>query len=235
MLTVIGGLKSAAGVTTCAMAWAYRHGATVVEADPAGGDVAGWWAWPDAGLSDLAATAVRHGRIGPEQVAACTRVTRFGASVVAAPLLPRGAARSVAEVVDVLPKAATDLDLVVDVGRVDPTAVTGRLLAEADRVVLLVPPVAGELARLRVLLPELARVCGDRLSVVLSRAGQGGPPWFPVREVVATLGCPIAGVVPFDPRTAAVVAGWPGRLPGRGRLGRWARWRWPLLEAVTRW
>lgn len=235
MLTVIGGLKQAAGVTTCAVAWGYRREATVVEADPAGGDVAGWWAWPDAGLSDLAAVAVRHGRIGAEQVAACARVTRFGASVVAAPLQPRGAARSVAEVVEVLPKAATDLDLVVDVGRVDPTAVTGRLLADADRVVLLVPPVLGELTRLRVLLPELSRMCGERLTVVLSRATQGGPPWFAAREVFATLGCPIAGVVPFDPRTAEVVAGWPGRLPSRGRLGRWGRWRWPLLEAVTRW
>lgn len=232
---MIGGLKQAAGVTTCAVAWAYRRGATVVEADPAGGDMAGWWAWPDAGLAELAAAAVRHGRIGPEQVAACARVTRYGVGVVAAPLPPRGAARSVAEVVEVLPKAATDLDLVVDVGRVDPQAATGRLLAEADRVVLLVPPVLGELTRLRVLLPELGRLCGDRLMVVLSRAGQGGPPWFPASEVAATLGCPIAGLVPFDPRTAAVVAGWPGRLPGRGRLGRWGRWRWPLLAAVTRW
>jgi hypothetical protein len=234
VLTVVGSLKASAGATTVAAVLGYCRRATVVEADPAGGDVAGWMGWPDVGLSDLAAAAVRHGRLRVEDLRGCARITPAGVPVVAAPLGPEGAAGSTARVVEALPKLATETDLVVDAGRLDPAAPAARLLARADAVVLLVVPVAGELARLRARLPGLVRLCGRRLAVVLVDAACSGQLRYPAGEVSRVLGCPVAAWLPYDPRTAAMVATGPGRLPPWERLGWWGRWRWPLLAAVSR-
>jgi hypothetical protein len=219
VLTVVGSLKASAGATTVAAVLGYCRRATVVEADPAGGDVAGWMGWPDVGLSDLAAAAVRHGRLRVEDLRGCARITPAGVPVVAAPLGPEGAAGSTARVVEALP---------------NPAAPAARLLARADAVVLLVVPVAGELARLRARLPGLVRLCGRRLAVVLVDAACCGQLRYPAGEVSRVLGCPVAARLPYDPRTAAVVATGPGRLPPWERLGWWGRWRWPLLAAVSR-
>jgi hypothetical protein len=228
-------LKGGAGVTTCAVVCGAVWGAVVVEADPRGGDVAAWMGWPDAGLSELAAAAPRGPQAAAGVLRGCARRTGSGVVVVTAPLAGVGARASVAEVVDVLPGLSAGVDLVVDAGAFDPQSPVTRLLRRADRVLLLVPPVAGELARLREWWPVLARVCGRRLRLVLSDAVLCGPPRFPASQVRRVLGVAVAGVLPYDPRSAAAVAGWPGAvLPAGAGGGLWRRWRWPLREAVSR-
>lgn len=225
-------LKGGAGVTTCAVALAAARQTMVVEADPCGGDVAAWMGWPDSGLADLAAAAPRGPAAAALVLPRCARGEFSGAPVVTAPLTQVGAQASVAEVVDVLPALAAGRDLVVDVGRWDPKSAAARLVLAADRVLLLVAPTAAALARLRDWWPLLQRVCGARLRLLLADVGSCGPPRFPAEEVRRVLGVEVAGVLPYDPRSAATVAGWPGTvLPGRG--GWWRRWRWPLMEAVS--
>lgn len=123
---------------------------------------------------------------------------------------------------------ATELDLVVDAGRLASLPDRG-LLAAADRVLLLVLPTAGQLARLTEELPWVRELCGDRLTC---EVGWSGPLVHRTSEVATHLECDVAAL-PYDPRTAGAVAGRPGSLPPAGRrLGWWQRWRFPLLEAV---
>jgi hypothetical protein len=233
VLTVVGSVQPAAGATTCALLLGYRRHATVVEANPSGGDVAAWLGRPDTGLSDLAAALLRQGQVGAAQLQACASLTSYGVPVVTAPLLTDGAAACAVAVADVLAKLATDTDLVVDVGRVSSYPAV-RLLPHAAVVVLLAAPTAAGLTRLRSRLPGLAQTCGDRLRLLVSQAMPGGPPRYPAAEVARVLGHPVT-VWPFDPRGAAILAGWPGRLPAPGqRLGRWRRWRHPMWEAASR-
>src|SRR5690606_1224327 len=107
----------------------------MVEADPTGGDVWAWQLVPDRGLAELAAVVLRHGEVTAEQLHACARRARCEVDVVTAPAVVQGAAASAAAVADVLPKLATDVDMVVDAGRLDLEARGVRdLLAVADRV-----------------------------------------------------------------------------------------------------
>jgi hypothetical protein len=233
VLTVVAG-QGRAGVTTVSLAWAYCRKGLVVEADPAGGDVWAWQLVPDTGLSELAAMVLRHGEVTPEQLQARARPTRCGVAVVTAPAMGQGAAASAAATVEVLPKLGTDVDMVVDVGRLDLEARGVRaLVGAADRVLWLVVPTAAELARLSDRLPGVREVCGERLTVAAVDIGWSGPPPHRGGEVALLVG---GGLVelPYDPRTAGVLAGRPGVLPAVRRLGWWARWRFPLLGAVAR-
>jgi hypothetical protein len=152
--------------------------------------------------------------------------------VVTAPATSRGAAASVAAVTRVLPKLGTDLDVVVDAGRL-PVVLDMALLAAADRVLALVVPVAGPVTRLAEGLVEVREVVGGRLTVAVCDVGWCGPLSHRGADIAGYLGCEVT-TLPYDPRTAGAVAGRPGGLPpaaGR-RLGWWKRWRYPLLEAV---
>ena len=225
MLTVVASLKSP-GVTTTALALGYVRQATVVEADPCGGDVAGWMGWPDLGLSGLAADARRQVRA--ELLGEHARATPYGLSVVAARSNPDGAAGSVAALVEVLPKLAVEADLVVDAGRLGD--LTAKLLPPADQVVLLVRPQVADLARLATRLDTLRSACGQRLSIAVF--GLGG---YGQQEIADTLGCPVATTIPYDLSTAAALQGLAGRLPPAGAASkRWRLRRFRLLEAVSR-
>jgi hypothetical protein len=235
VLTVVAG-QGRAGVTTVCLAWAYSRPATVmVEADPAGGDVWAWQLVADTGLAEVAAMVLRHGEVTPEQLRARARQGRCGVAVVTAPATAGGAAASAAAVAEVLPKLATDVDMVCDAGRIDLEAPGVRaLLGAADRVLLLVVPTAAGLARLCERLPALRQVCGQRLTVGVVDVGWSGPLPHRGGQVAALLGDRLVEL-PYDPRTAGVLAGRPGVLPPAGRgWGWWDRWRFPLLEAVRR-
>lgn len=230
MLTVVAG-AGPAGASTVSLVWGYTRRALVVEANPAGGDMWAWSMVPDTGLAELAAAVLRHGEVTPEQVRQCARSTPHGVDVVTAPATSKGAAASAAAVASELPKVATELDLVVDAGQL--ASLRDRsLLASADRVLLLVVPTAGQLARLGEELPVVRELCGDRLVVATCDVGWSGPLVHRTSEVASHLECEVAAL-PYDPRTAGAVAGRPGSLPPAGRrLGWWQRWRFPLLEAV---
>jgi hypothetical protein len=233
MLTVVTGVGSA-GVTTVSLVWGYVRRALVVEANPAGGDVWAWAMVPDTGLAELAAASLRQGEVTPEQLRSCVRTTPLGIGVVTAPATSKGAAASAAAVGSVLPKLGTDLDVVVDAGRLAAEPDTA-LLAAADRVLALVVPVAGPITRLAEGLVEVRDVVGGRLTVAVCDVGWRGPLAHRGADIAAYLGCAVTRL-PYDPRTAGAVAGRPGALPAAAgrRLGWWKRWRYPLLEAVRR-
>ena len=222
-----------AGVTTVCLAWAYGRGGTVVEANPAGGDVWAWQMVPDTGLAELAALLLRHGELTGQQLQARAWPTGCGVAVVTAPAAAPGAAASAEVVMEVLPKLATEVDLVVDTGRLDLAAPGAReLLEAADRVLLLAEATAAPLARLVERLPAVRELCGDRLRVATVDTGWCGPPRYRGAEVAASAGGEVVEL-PYDPRAAGVLAGRPGALPPpSGRWGWWDQWRFPLLKAV---
>jgi hypothetical protein len=237
MLTVVSG-QGSAGVSTVAVALAWSSQGVVVEANPVGGRLWDWLGIPDLGLAGLAAAALRRRGSGVTvaDLHECARDTWLGVPVVAAPAAARGAAVTAEAVVKVLPQLAADTDreLVVDAGRWDPGGPVGGLLPWADQVLLLVPPTAAGLAGLAGMLPQARRMCGRRLRAGVSNLLWAGPARYWAGEIVKELAFPVV-VLPFDPRTAAAVSGAAGRMPAiQRRPGWWARWRWPLLEAVRR-
>jgi hypothetical protein len=233
MLTVVCG-QPAAGVTTVTVLYARSRQATVVEANPAGGDMWAWAGIAGVGLSRLATAVLRDrgGGLTAGDLSGCAAPTRWGVPVVAAPGAAGRAAACVAITVGLLPGLATGRDLVVDAGRVDPAGHVWRLLPWADRVLLLVLPTAAGQAQLARALPRLRQVCAGRLQVAVANLVWAGPPRYWAGRVAAGVGLPVV-VLPFDPRSADAVAA--GILPPAGRRRWWwARRRWPLAAAVDR-
>lgn len=224
-LVVVGSVKGSPGVTTAALALAAAWPAgqaeadpLLVEADPSGGDVAGWYqlrGYP--GLLGWAAAA----RGGPALVDEFVWELAGGVGLVAAPV-EAGSARGAVAVLartGSVPWAASDRLLVADCGRLDPGSPALPIAGAAGVLAVLVRPVPAELARVAARVGELTG--GGRRDCVLILAGESAWPTGRVEEAV---GLPVVGVLPHHPRAAAGVAG--------GRFGRGAR-RSQLLRAAA--
>ncbi|CUU60931.1 hypothetical protein Ga0074812_15031 [Parafrankia irregularis] len=224
-LVAVGALKGSPGVTTAALAlaavWpagAADAGPLLVEADPSGGDVAGWYGllgYP--GLLAWAAAA----RGGAAAVDAHVWALAGGVGLVAAPVeagSARGAVAVLAQTGSV-PWAASGRLVVADCGRLDPGSVALPIAGAAGVLVVLARPVPAELARVAGRVEELTGA--GRRDCVLVLAGE--PEWSAGR-VEEAVGLPVVGVIPHHPRAAAGVAG--------GRFGRGAR-RSQLLRAAA--
>ena len=225
MLVAVAAVKGSPGVTTLALALgAQRPGgqrAVVVEADPAGGDLAARFGLPgQPGLVTLAAAARREQDPGLLE-GHTQRLLGGRVSVV----LGAAGAEQARAAVGALTGAglgwATRPDVVVimDCGRWDAGSPTTPLLRAADAVLLVVRPRADELAHLAARLPQIA---GWRGIPGLVLAGRDG---YRPQEIRHALGVPVMAVVPADPRTAGVLR---GQARWRGRTG-----RWPLLRAAA--
>src|SRR5690606_35181757 len=102
-----------------AVCWPSRQ-VVLVEADPAGGDLGGRFGVPDVpGLASLVVQA-RHDR-GPGLVRRHTHRLPVGADVVIAPAAARQA-RAVVNQLAKRPPWPSDVDVIVDVGRLDETS-----------------------------------------------------------------------------------------------------------------
>ena len=228
MKIVFAAARSSPGVTTamlaCASVWPGRL--LLVEASEDGGALAARFGLRvEPGLTTFAA-ASRHAATGDDaggrlvdHVQPLPGTDRILALVAPASMEParvllRTAAARLAELLDGL----TD-DMLIDAGRLSPTPLAGPLLAEADRLVLVVRPRLEELTALAHRLPHLATF-GARPEVLLV----GDRPYGP-GEVADTLGVDVLGVLAHDVHAAeALAAAGPVRRLGRS----------PLLRSATR-
>jgi hypothetical protein len=224
MLVAIGSLKASPGVSTAAMAvaamWPTASRVLLVEADPAGGDVAARFALaPDPGLVSLSAAARReHGA-----EVAFTHIQQLpgGLPVVAAPSSAEQSASALGLLTgDGAPlwanlAAAPDTVAVADCGRLDAGSPAHGVLAAADVALLLVRPNLPELSRLAGRLDALAvraQATGTELGLVL--AGPG----YDRAQVEEKMAMRVWAQLPFDPKASAALSGAWGTQRGLSRM-----------------
>lgn len=209
MLVAVGSVKGSPGVTTFAVVLAACWPAArrvVVEADPAGGDLAARFGLrPSPGLVSLAAEVRTMTCPDGELVGRHTQPIGDGLRAVPA---PPGAAEARAALAAMTPGglaaaqvSAADPEtlIVIDAGRLDPAAPPG--LAEgADVLLVLASARADDLAHLPSRLKTLGRGCRQRRLLLV---GDG----YPTSEVERELGASVSGRIPHDARAAAALRG----------------------------
>lgn len=220
MLIGLVSAKGSPGVTTAALALGavWPRPAVVVDADPAGGDVAaglGRGSWPvEAGLMELVVDA-RTMSIGTALQLRAFRPAAHAPFALAGFGRP-GQAAGMAwhDIADGFARL-TGADVLVDCGRYTPGDSVAPLLRRSDVLVLVTGstlPAVRAAARLAPLLRALvlAEPGDPRLSVLAVAPGRpySGP------EIAEGCASPLLGELPFDPRTAAVWS--EGTPPGRG-------------------
>ncbi len=224
MLVAMGSVKGV-GVTTLAVALAARWpraNAVVVEADPAGGDLAFRFGHHrEPGLAELAADA-RRGSRGLDLAAYAQRLS-VDVDVVfgpAAPATPHAVSAVAALAdgggLDVLRIAARDRLVVMDVGRLEWQSPALALACAADVLLLVTRGGLDGVDAVQVRRDGLLAVPGLRASVRLVLTGRL---FSPADEIVRATGLPVAVLIPDDRRGAAVLSGQVG-----------ARWGWTRLE-----
>ena len=220
-------VKGSPGATTAGLGIAagWPTGAGVlVEADPAGGDVAarfGLGAGP--GVASMA-VAARHRDRAVVDASGWARLLPLGVQVV-----PAGAGAAAGAALSalaghgrrLLSTLAAGGVVVVDAGRWWPGSPADELLSACAVVLLVARPVLEQVRQCEVRVDGLRRLVPDvRLLLV---AGRGG---WPAGEVGAVLGLPVAGVLPVDEQGAGVLA---GRLVPRGGWAGGGVWSWARL------
>lgn len=194
-VVAVASVKHSPGATTLAAAlvtaWTGGGGdpangpAVLVEADPAGGDLAARVGLArEPGLASLAASARHPG--SAVDVAAHAQPLPFGGWLVPAPTSPDTADGAVRGVAARLAHALRGVGLgVVDCGRWAPDSAAGPVFGSSDLVLVVVRPDVAGVDHLCARLDALRRACGDRLAVA------------------------VIGDRPYDASTVAVVSGWP--------------------------
>lgn len=226
VLVAVGSLSGSPGVTSMAAGLAAlwpRAGALMVEADPAGGDLAARFGLHrEPGLAGLAA-AIRHGHQSGGLAVYVQRLY-VGADVVLGPVGAQAAATVAALAAGhgpgVLVAAGQTRPVILDVGRLQGGSPALPLVAAAQVLLVAVRPWLDALDTLDAWRSYLSRLTwrGDvRLVVIGNGQFRGG-------AVGRNLGMPVLGQLPSDRRGAGVLA---GRLTaGRG----WSRL--PLPRAL---
>jgi hypothetical protein len=210
----VGSVKGSPGATTFALALGvvWPSPVVLVEADPAGGDLGGRFGAPDTpGLASLVVQA-RH-EDGPGLWQAHAHRLDVGADVVVAPASGWQAHAAVTRLAE-QPMPRSDVDVILDVGRLYEASPAWVLAAAADAILVVSGTDVASLDHTAALTSQHAE--RDRMSVVLV-----GDTRFTLAELVEVFGVPVAVIVPADRRTAAV-------LTGTGRVGRtWTRFGVP--------
>jgi hypothetical protein len=201
----------------------------VVEADPAGGDLAARYRLSvTPGLMSLAAAARRS--TDPDLVSEHAQVLPGGLPVVVGPTRADQARAALTAMAGADSGGGVlgsftgrgDVVAVVDCGRLHPDTPLAGVVAAADQLLIVARPHADALAHVADLIAVRgAGVGGDVLAGAahtrLLLVGHGySPP-----EVEREVGLAVAGTIPWDPRTAAAVSGHGTRVPrARARLVR---------------
>jgi len=229
-LLAVAAAKAAPGVTTTAVAlaavWPSGRQALVAECDPAGGDLAARFGLPvEPGLVTVAAAR----RLAAGAIVEHTQPLPGGVRVLVGP----AGAEQAAAALGLLPPgllagfdALPEVDVLADLGRLDPTSPALRVAGAARLVVLVARPTLAELQHLAHRIIALRGTVG-RLGVVLAGAGP-----YPPGEVAAALGVEVLGTLPADARGAGVLGGVPASAGGvrRSPLVRAAR---TLADTLT--
>lgn len=196
-VVVLGSVRSC-GTTTSAVAlaatWPPARNVVLVELDPAGGTLAASSGWPaEPSLVSLAAAARRTS--DPEAIWAYCQHLPGGAAVLAAPGAAeqaRGATRMLSGLFARL--ATLDADVLVDAGRLDPTAPLSGVAMGAARLVLCARPRLSDLNALAAFLAAGAGLLdAGRLRLVLVGDGPYRDP-----EIADALGVEVLGRLPWD-------------------------------------
>jgi hypothetical protein len=222
--------KGSPGVTTLAVALAswWPRPSILIEADPAGGDLAARLALPEEpGLVSLAAT---HRRRPITASSNTTLLEPFvqetaGIRAVVAPTSPGQVVAALGLLPEVRPPLAPrGTDLLVDIGRMSEPGVGARgatnriaLAANAEVWVLVCRPQLGDLAHLAAALQDPKAADRNQTIVLIG----DGP--YPSDEVAETLGVTVLGRLPADPAGAAAL--WAGETK---------RWRRSILGRASK-
>ncbi|MEV6523194.1 hypothetical protein AB0M43_14685 [Longispora sp. NPDC051575] len=202
MFLTIGSLKGSPGATTIAVGLAAQwpgEPAVLLEADPAGGDLAARFGGSvEPGLTTLAAA----GRSGARAVLAeHTQLLPVGVSAVLAP--PGDAAAAAVGALAASGRAVlAGHPAVVDLGRVSQGGAGMALAAASDRMLLVIRPTMEEQAQLAARLPWLVHATSGRVSLVLTG---GGP--YSARQITDAYGLPVAAHLAWHPTTAGILSG----------------------------
>jgi hypothetical protein len=203
MLIVVGSYRSSPGATTLALALAAtwpRLGPRplLIEADPAGGVIGGWWHFTEfPGLWSLAADASRGDPWRPREHA-----MRLGldVDVVASPAGEDP--KSVAVVAEAAASTPADDVVIVDVGRLDRHGPAAGFLAAADHLVIVSRCTEVDLAAVHARTPSLRQSTRAALWLATTRKRHYSSP-----EVLASLDLPHLGHLPKDRWGASVISG----------------------------
>jgi hypothetical protein len=227
MLVAVCSVKGSPGVTTFCVAlaaqWPAQTRCVLLECDPAGGDLATRFALASSpGLVSLAAAARRDSE--PDMLWRHTQQLPGGLAVVAA---PPGADHALGALIALTPEGggsgsvlrlaarASDMTVVADCGRVDPTSAALPVVRSADVMLLLSRAHADDLAHLASRVAAVSR-WSPRPALLL--VGEG----YSAAEIARELDVPVFGRIPDDGAGAAVLRGH-GRSRGglsRSALGR---------------
>lgn len=222
MLIAICSLKSSPGVTTLATAiaarWPLAQTPILVEADPAGGDLAARFRLGmTPNLVSLAAAA-RRSR-APDLLGEHAQRLPGGLAIVVGPIgaeQTRAALDAISAEDGPLRRAADDAGtaVIVDCGRMDPDSPALPILRCADAMLLLTRARDDELAHVAQRLPAVPRWT-RRPCLVLVGNGHSH------HDVSTVLGVPVMTRMPHDAKGAAVLCGQPDRRhgPDRSRIG----------------
>ena len=223
--------KGSPGVTTLALALAswWPRPSIVIEADPAGGDLAARLALPEEpGLVSLAAAHRRRPIAASSNTTLLepfVQETAAGLKAVVAPASPRQVVAALGLLPEVRPPLAPrGTDLLVDIGRMSEPRVgargaTNRIAFAANTEVWLwvCRPQLADLAHLAAALQDPTAADRNQTIVLVG----DGP--YPSDEVAETLGITVLGRLPADPAGAAAL--WAGEIK---------RWRRSILGRASK-
>jgi MinD-like ATPase involved in chromosome partitioning or flagellar assembly len=223
-LVALTSVKGAPGVTTAALAlasaWPAHRRIVLVEADPAGGDIAARFGLPaDPSMVSLA-TSLRHERAsaaGAALLGYCQELPG-GLRVLTAPVSPTEARFALDMAADSLAGLAADsrVDVIVDCGRIEASTLPStseaggtrpiaapvtRLLMQADAVLVITSGELADLSHVQARLPTL-RALNPNLSLVVRP-----PQIWSTDEIERELDVQIVGTLPSDAVSADVLAG----------------------------
>jgi hypothetical protein len=223
-MVALTSVKGAPGVTTAALAlasvWPPDRRIVVVEADPAGGDIAARFALPADPSVVTLATSLRHERASPAGaiLVECCQELPGGLAVLVEPVSPTEARSALDMIADSLASLATDggVDVILDCGRMDAgvLASTGeeagarrgaspvtRLLRHADSVLLISGGELADLGHVQAQLPTLLALNPNLCLVVRP------PQSWPNDEIERELDLSTLGTLPSDSVAADVLSG----------------------------
>lgn len=195
------------GVTTTALAlvatWPEHRSGLLIEADPFGGVIAARYGLGDTpGMASLAADSRRG--LGDEAVWRHAQHLPGGVPVLVGPATAEEAQAVLRDLAGALARWAesqSEIDVIVDCGRIRPASSTLSALSAVGEVMVLARPTVDQLR------PAAHRVAALRTAgVKASMLLVGDEPYGPA-EVTAAMQTHVAAVVAWDPRTAAVLTG----------------------------
>lgn len=226
-------VKGAPGATTLALAMtcalAHSRGdAALVEADPAGGDLAALLGLPiEPGMTSLAA-ASRHHSASPD-LRAHAQVLPAGGWALLGSTDPTQAGPTVATLASRLLHAVDEeaRDAVIDGGRWTPASPITPLLREVTATVICLTSSVPAIEAVRVRASDLWESTGGRVGLVVI-----GPDRYGAEEIEACTGMPVVGAVPWDERAYSGLFGAAKTRVERSSLVRAARSIVDRLDAI---